>query len=77
MYVEGHEGFFPIPRLTALPASGGLVISRSYGRVKPALIPGGQASPLHCSRSSLRGINVIEATAASGDTLEFLSCPYC
>jgi hypothetical protein len=33
---EGHEGFFSIPRLTALSSSGGLVISRSYGRVKPA-----------------------------------------
>jgi hypothetical protein len=36
---------------------------------------GGQASPLHCSRSSLHGSNFIAATAASAKTLQLLFCP--
>jgi hypothetical protein len=40
----------------------GLVISIGYGRVRPAKNQGGPASPLHCSRSSLKAISFIGAT---------------
>jgi len=43
----------------------GLVISIGYGRVKPAKNEGGLASPLHCSRSSLKGIRFFRASGAS------------
>jgi hypothetical protein len=39
----------------------GLVISRRYGRVKPAKNHGGLASPLRCSRSSSRAYNLLGA----------------
>jgi len=65
---EGREGFFFDSK------THGLVISRSYGRVKPASVFGGQASPLRCSRSSLNKINFMGATAAFADCLELLDC---
>jgi hypothetical protein len=55
---EGREGFFSIPRLPAWS------FQRVKERVKPAGNQGGLASPLRCSRSSLKTVKILRAKAA-------------
>jgi hypothetical protein len=52
--MEGHEGFFFDSKAP------GLVISRRYGRVKPAKNQGGLASPLRYSPSTPKGLISLE-----------------